>query len=580
MSKALSTREWLFGGVLLFSALALVVGRTLSQPLQPYGDGAAQYIEHAKRLELREALQNHNGGLLDALKVADETVLSHPPGLHLITLGLGNVSGHGAEAILWTGILWLLLLGGSVACVVRVLGGDSRAQAAGALGTLLIPALNAAATRYHYDLPMTSLLWASVAALLLGMQKRRILGSLLAALLFTLAAVVKWTALPFGGVMLLAAGAWGAMTSSPHERKKNIVACVATITLCGLFVGCYLGLASESFRAGQLAAESGGMGLAGVGWYSLGALFSVFSPLVFAFLSLSSVGWLKTNRPGQVFMATILGGQLSFLLIFVSRPDERFLLTLAPLLVIGAALSWSRWPDRKRNTLAWVGAGLMLGVCAEYQLIADSPIETNREWFVAGEEHPPVQHRAWLLADSFEGRGWSSRTTTPNNHDSIRDQLWTALSGCMPSEVAFGGGLSERGDVWWLRYRSGLDRQRGKSDRVHIVLGPTQVGEASFWWPNPDTRPDAPLYYRRLGFSADMLPDDVDTLDLGTPLALQQLGIRPTAFKHFQPRLAVSRLPLSSTDPLREGWTVQHRFKAPASGWTVGLLTRDEAACP
>ena len=198
---------------------------------------------------------------------------------------------------------------------------------------------------------------------------------------------------------------------------------------------------------------------------------------------------------------------------------------------------------------------------------------------VAGESHPPLRHRAIFLADSFEGRGWSSRATTPDNHDALREDLWSAITSCGETEVGVEQVVSDRGDVWWLRYRSDLDRQQGRGDGVLVMLGPAQLGDLNFWWPDPDTRPDAPQYYGPLGFSRDLVPDELTQADPDDSDLLARLGIRSSALTHFRPRIALSRLPPSSSGLLDAGWEVLREFPAEDGRWTIGLLRRDPDAC-
>ena len=68
------------------------------------------------------------------------------------------------------------------------------------LATALIPALQATALRSYYDLPMTAVLWLAMAVVTSGLPWRGVW----AGLCLVAATLIKWTALPFGGVMLLA----------------------------------------------------------------------------------------------------------------------------------------------------------------------------------------------------------------------------------------------------------------------------------------------------------------------------------------------------------------------------------------
>ena len=136
------------GFALLLALTGLpVLGRILLQPLQPYGDGAAHYIEHVVRVELVELLRSAEGGPLSKLSLADQAVLSHPPGLHLFTGLLGEFTGQGAGGVLWTGLLWLFLLALAAGDLARSLGASTSSARFVALATALLPAAQGAASR-------------------------------------------------------------------------------------------------------------------------------------------------------------------------------------------------------------------------------------------------------------------------------------------------------------------------------------------------------------------------------------------------------------------------------------------------
>lgn len=564
------------------AVLAILGARMLMEPLQPYGDGAAQYIEHAVRLEVLEALEGHEGSTLHALRLADDTVLSHPPGLHLITLAAGSLTGHAAEEVLWTGPLWLLLLGLSLWACAGALGGNSRARTAALLGAVLLPAAHGAATRYHYDLPMTALLWASVAALLLSMRSRPLIGGLLAGALFALAAVVKWTALPFGVAMLVSAWLSGPEHIRGRSGKHAVAAAIVTALIGGGLVLTYLTLAPNSFDAGQLATEEGAAGLPSLSWYSLSLVTSVLSPLGALALIVPLGAWLLRDRRGWALVLGTCTGQLAFLALFVSRPDERFLLTLAPALVLAAALGWSSLQPPRRRLVGSAGLVLLMLVGLEFHLAPDLGWNQNREVREATERLPSLNHRGPFLADSFEGRGWSSSATTPTNDDALREELWSTLAACGVAEVAVEQAVSERGDIWWLRYRSSLDRLRSGEGSPLLVHGPVHLGRQHFWWPDPDTIADAPMHYSGLGFSRDLLPETLPEPqddDPGDLRLLDSLGVLSSALAHFQPVVGVVQLPPAPESLFVAPWGLHRELSDPEGRQRIGVFVRGQAAC-
>ena len=101
--------------VVVTGVSAMVLSRTHGTGLQPYGADSAQYIEHLTRMETLEFWRDPGLSTLQFLALADG---AFPPLLHLLTLMLGPLIGSSAQEVLWTGLLWLLLLAISVAVVV------------------------------------------------------------------------------------------------------------------------------------------------------------------------------------------------------------------------------------------------------------------------------------------------------------------------------------------------------------------------------------------------------------------------------------------------------------------------------
>ena len=140
--------------------------------------------------------------------------LAYPPLLHWVMGLVGSVVGHGEEAIGRAMPLWLLLLAAAVGLCAFRLSGSARLGWLVVAGTAATPALGAIALTYYFDLPMTALLWTSVAVLLLLRPVVPEVAGFLAGAFWFLAAITKWTALPFGAAML--AGAL--LVHRPDER--------------------------------------------------------------------------------------------------------------------------------------------------------------------------------------------------------------------------------------------------------------------------------------------------------------------------------------------------------------------------
>lgn len=555
--------------------LSLLGWRMAAEPMQVYGDGAAQYIEHGARLEIQLALDGHQGNLRSTLRLADDTLLSHPPGLHLATLAavLGRVVS--AEASLWTAPLWLLLLALALAWVARQLSGHSgRAASAAFIGTLLLPAAHGAATRVHYDLPMTALLWGCVATLIWAVRSRPIVGGLVTGLLFILATQIKWTAVPFGAFMLCGAWLSALRPKSPSANRRAYVAAFISAAVGGGVILAYLSTDPSSFAAGTLAFEDTVAGGPGLPWYLLALVTSVYSPIGSLLLAPLLFLWAKADRRAAALISCTVLGHLAFLVPFVTRPDERFLLTLAPALVLGAALAWSNLSPQPRRRLG--GAILvLLGVVAlEFHIAPSSFGLPQAELMPRQASTPALGSRGPFLADSFERRGWSSRATTPPDHSELREALWSALEPCNPAELAVEEGPSASGDTWWFRYRSKLAELRGRRISPLIVLAPAQVDSARFWWPGPDTIPDSPSHFEPRGYSFDWEPSPTSD---GPPLtpeeALLNAGLKSSLLTEFQPGLGLARLPLRQSSVFQSDWTLLQKI-AVAGSPTLGLFGR------
>ena len=442
------------------AAVGLVGARIQAQPIQPYGSNGAAWIEHAVRLQVRDAVTCCGGSPLRILRRADDAAISHPPGLHLLTSLVGEVTGHRAEAVLWTGPCWLLLLAFGVAACARRISGRGDVAAFAAVGTLAVPALQGAATRYHYDVPMSALLWLSTAALLLARDRRgrsraRALAVGSGGLLFA-AALVKWTALPFGLVMLTAA-----MAAEPPAEGPSGVRRLRLLLLSGAVAGlltiAWVLVAPTSFSSAWLATSFGEpwttsarLEAGRLVWYPLALGRSVFSWTGALLIGLGLVVWLARGARSWRFVAGIVVGQWAFCVVVVGPLDERFLLTLIPALVLGAGLGWSSLAVGWRRGAAAVAAALALAICVDFHF---GGIGLGPE-------------------GSFEQRGWARGEAVEDPQLELREALWASLAHCIDRQLGLVEGVSERGDVWWLRYRSELAGAWGQPGADPIVVRP------------------------------------------------------------------------------------------------------------
>lgn len=507
------------GAVLVF-VIAVLELRIARQPIQPYGDAAAAWIEHAVRLELIEDLRADPPANPWGLLVRSDGE-SHPPLLHLAHAGLGAITGHDPAIQARFAPLWLVLLAVSMALVGRALG-DGRAAVGAFVGTLLLPALHGSATRVHYDLPMTALLWGAVAVLVTGIRTRAWLVAPLAGLLLFAAALTKWTAVPFGGLMLL-----GVLATPVGSLRSRIGLVLAAGAVAAAGIGAYLDATTASFQGGQLAVGAAGIGA--LPWYGARLVVAVLSPLAALALARLAISWWRAGRPGAGLVGITVIGQVAFLLAMVSVRDERFLLTLAPALVLLGALGWARTSDRRLDVAL---LAVLAGLAVDLHL---GP--------------------GMLTGDSVEQRGWAAAARTANDHPERREAAWALLERWPTDRIALPGGIVDVGDIWWLRARAAQARLQGAPlPREVLVLNHVGLGGRDLWWPDPDSSPDA-WEHERLGFSWDLLPDPVPA----TSSEVAAAGFPASIYEAFTPEVVLARLPADPEMPLPPGFALTAR---------------------
>ncbi len=467
----------------------MVWSRIARSGIQHYGLDGAPWIEHEARLRWLETWRRR--GDLDLAGLIGEADGFFPPVMHLVTTPLVAPFGHTDLAAAYTAVLWLLLLAAAVGVVGYRLSGDRSVAAASAVGALLVPALHAFATRYYYDVPMTAALWVVVAAILLTWDRRPLVGGLIVGLLWVGADLIKWTSLVFGVFMV--AGAWTTRTVDGRRLGRRTVAGLITAAVSVVLLAGYLELTGPegSLRVmldqmwgdlGERSLGTGGLSVAGTieavtgfveqqGWrfgtalpegkwrfYPGGMVTAVLSPL----LTVPVVGlcalWAVRSRRGLgLFAVTILGHWL-FVMGWVPVIDERFLITLAPCVVLAAAIGWGTLEpvNRRRVGIAvvvlgvWVGAEFHFGV---------PPLPTGPVELVAAKNNrvPATVARGLGLADSQEQRGWVRWDTEQRVPVWERERLWRLMIHCGARVILEGPGV--RGDeralgAYWVGYRS------------------------------------------------------------------------------------------------------------------------------
>ena len=462
---------------------AIVLSRIYGTGLQPYGSDSAQYIEHLTRLEVLDVWREPSLGLLEFLRMADG---SFPPLMHLATVMVGQLSGHAAQDLLWTGLLWLVLLALSVGSVTLSISRSGRAGAAAFCAAMLLPALHGAACRYYYDLPMSAVLWLATAVAFATFVARPALGGLLVGALLCAANLVKWTALPYGLIMVAAVPLMVATSGGPHRRSRSLRSLAALVFAGIVMVGLSASFVTavgpyDSFTAmlgeigddgphgapaGVDSTDTAGV-IAGVfarlvqptaerlAFYPSRLVASVFSPLLLALALLLSVVWARRDRRGWLALLAIVMGQWLFLLLRVPPLDDRFLITAAPALVIPAAMGWALLAPRLRLAMAAAVLVVGFGVALDFHFY-DSPSPRSVATTRAGTDKLAKIIR-WGLADSVDQRGWVRRSEQAHDRAEAREQLWDKLRRCNVQHFRLAADdpvVGDAGDVYWLRYRA------------------------------------------------------------------------------------------------------------------------------
>lgn len=488
-------RPWRW--VLLVGAvISLLVMVRVSSGMQPYGVEGAHYIEHAERMTVLGA--PHRAGGPDGGSLADELDGAFPPLLHLITIGLGVLTGQAAERVALTGLLWLWGLAAALGATAWLLTGSRFAAGAAACGGLLLPAAHGFATRYYYDLPMTAVLWAMVPVALATWDRRPIAGGLGVGAIWLAADLIKWSSLPFGAFLLLAVAVTpgrtpdGARTFRPGARlgAAALAGAVSTggslawIALAGaesslgvMLDVMWAGLGSSSVGSGSVGGMFDGLGtwiqerglLLGsrfsadkLVYYGVQGVTTVVSPLLTVPLVVLAVMGARKHRAAVLLAVVSIAGQLVFLALWIPVIDERFLLTSVPALIVLAALGLDG--IERRLPVAIGVAVLGIWVAAEFH--TGLPILPATNWEATPGttwDAPPL--RGWGLAagDSEEQRGWSRAATTQDNRDEARDAIWAWVAAARPEFVlipAASAEASPAGELYWLDYRSMLAGMR------------------------------------------------------------------------------------------------------------------------
>ncbi len=465
---------------------SIVLLRLSAEPMQPYGGGSAHYLEHHDRLLVGSALKDL--GEAPLARVLTEADTGFPPLVHLVSAAASAVFGWGLHGVLWTGVFWLGLLGLAVGWCASSLSDRPGVGPAAATAVFLTPAVHGFATRYYYDLPMTALLWLTVAAALGTWPRRPVTGTVAVAVAALLSCLAKWAALAFGPGLVLGA----ALSNRMWSRRTQLLALAGAAAVFAVLMAGTLAVLGpgNSFDAssGEVIRDWAGDDeeapslLSGAAWarwvdfadqqlspprvrlYAIRIVGSIFGLWLFGLLAWTLVSWWRrTDRAGLPLLVCAVASHGFFLIFVMPVADDRFLLPVVPALLVPAAIGWVHLPRRRRA----VAGGLVLGVglltAAEFHLGGPSVLGTPLLDDRAGEtsDEPASVIRLWGVDDSVEGRGWVHRSRQPSDQGELRERLWQAIRACGADAVATDDEASPvihpGGVRSWLEYRSRLD---------------------------------------------------------------------------------------------------------------------------
>lgn len=492
-------KEWLARHRAQLGALSVVVmvfamlfARLIRQPMPRYGGGAAQYIEHAYRIERvvlwRSRAWDHIGEFLVAADIPE----GFPPMLHALSIAAGAVLGHSVEDLLITGPLWLALLAGSVGWVAKSLTGRTDVATAALLGCILMPAAQGMALRFYYDLPAAALLWMALAVFVWGQDRHPFIAGAIAGPLVWTAGCVKWSMLPYAALTF----PFAVLARSVGARRwvRRGVALAVAAGVAGAMMWAWMEggggshnetLASRSSSTGPWeervrflplvvqAVAARGMyelthpDLVKALWYPMAAVVSILSPLWTLALAPLVVTALRRRPRGILFPVGSIVGIGLFLTLMLAIRDERFTIAAAAAAVLLAALGWGelKAPWRGRAAVLVVATGLLVSADAHFApkafWNAEFTVYPGRQETPDDPGLPPLRARGLGVSASVEQRGWARSDGTPLSEFEFTEGLWRAIEECGGPSIELAAHVLPNGSTPWLQYRAVLSFVQG-----------------------------------------------------------------------------------------------------------------------
>lgn len=456
-------RPWLVPLAVGALVQIFVLRRIAGGVMASYGGGSgAQFHIHAHRLWAWMSLRRAFGGHESPLDLALDLDGDYPPLLHVVTGLMIAPFDHSLTAASVSGMVWVWLLAASVGVLATRLprgGRNHVAGAAAATGILLLPSLQAFSARYYYDIPMTALLWAGLAVLVWGWDRADRRGAVVAGVVLAAAALIKWTAVPFGGLMGLGL-LWMAWRSEPDRARVRVRAVLWAGSVAVGLVALYALLVSQGPGDSSLQTMSGTFAedprrgapvftAHRLAFYPVWVWRSVTSPAL-AVVGLPLLGlWAARSRVGAALVVLTVLGQVGWLVATVPILDERFALTLVPALALAAALGFGELgrPARLAAGLLIVVVGLGVSWDAHFG---------RPGVFQLADPQWRLSH--WRKLGMGNARnpdgGWTRGDAPGQDCAALRERMWDVVQRCEVSVLGIGQRQAPiLGDAYWWSYK-------------------------------------------------------------------------------------------------------------------------------
>jgi len=494
---------WMLATLVVGLLFSVVATRPYDNALFHHARAGSDWSHHYIRVQMATSLQDT--GLADLPTWLVEGDHDFPPLIHAVGAPLGYIVGHSEANIQRLGLLWVLMLGLSVGWVAHRLSRSRRIAIAAGTAVLLMPSAHAASMNYYFDLPMTALLWLAAAALLGTQDRWPLLAGILAGSLCFLAGLAKWTALPMAPPLLL--GALACLPTgqrwSPILLGRRVLSATALAATLALLLVHYWKLSTRSWDRmlhmtyGSELDQPAGSGAAGADasgilsqllgklpdvidllahldldslfFYPVRLVFCVLSPMVAILVLLGCMLWLRRGALGWPLVGSLAAGHLLLLYFVIPDLDDRFLLTLAPALILAAVFGWRTLSEPLRTAAACLFVCVSIWVAWDFHHTAPQPPPDP------GPGEPPTPTRSALeeaidaadVLTNLKGPGlqsgvdrqwgWSRADDVATPYFPLRTIIWDALVRCGAQVVLVENLLMplDVGGLWWS-YRNTL----------------------------------------------------------------------------------------------------------------------------